>query len=99
MAKSRTRPGADGLSRLEELRPNFERLTAERIRAESEVERLTRELDEARRNAREAFGTDEEEEIRRMIVEAEARNDAAVEDFAASLRAIEERLARLKDEA
>lgn len=99
MAKSRTRPGADGLSRLDELRPVFERLKAERIRAESEVERLTRELDAARRSAREAFGTDDEEEIRRMVADAEARNAAAIDDFAAALRAIEERLARLRDEA
>ena len=95
MAKTRGGPGASGLSRLDELRPRFETLKAERIRAESEVERLGRELEEARRRAREEFGTDDEGEIRRMIEAAEAENAAAVEEFAASLRAVEERIAKL----
>ena len=95
MAKTRSGPGADGLSRLEELRPRFEKLKAERIRAESEVERLTRELDDARRRAREEFGTDDEDEIRRMIEATEAENAAAVEEFARLLRAVEERIAKL----
>ena len=95
MAKTRGGPGTDGLNRLEELRPRFERLREERIRAEGEVERLARELDEARRRAREEFGTDDEGEIRRMIEAMEAENAAAVEEVAAAIRAVEERIARL----
>jgi hypothetical protein len=98
MAKTRSGSAADGLSRLEDLRPRFERLKAERIRAESEVERLAKELDDARRLAREEFGTDDEDEIRRMMEAAEAGNAAAVEEFAASVRAVEERIAGLRAE-
>ena len=95
MARTRGGRNGDGLTRLEELRPRFERLKAERIRADSEVERLGRELEEARRRAREEFGTDNEDEIRRMIEATEAENAAAVEELAAALRAVEERIAKL----
>lgn len=81
------------LKRLDELRPAYERLRAERIRAESEIERLEGELEEARRAAREAFGTDDETALAALVAEARAQNEAALEAFAARLKAIEARLA------
>ena len=89
----------DALQRLDELRPAFETLKAERIRAESDIARLTRELDEARRLAREEFGTDDEDEIRRLIAEARARNDAMVAEFADRVRAVEANLKELGADA
>ena len=94
-----TRPDSENLKRLEALRPRFERLKAERIRAEGDIERLARELAEARRLAREELGTDCESEIARMIEAAEAENAALVEAFAAQIRAVETRLAKLGDPA
>jgi nucleoid-associated protein YejK len=82
------------LKRLEELRPAYDRLRAERIRAEGEIERLTAELEEARQAAREAFGTDDEAALAAMVEAARAENEAAVDAFAARLKAIQERLAR-----
>jgi len=89
----------DHLQRLDELRPAFENLKAERIGAESDISRRTRELDEARRRARDEFGTDDEDEIRRLIAAARAESEAMVEDFAARVRAIEARLKQLGAEA
>lgn len=90
-------PGSDveALKRLEALQPAYERLRADRIRAESDVERLTAELAAARAQAREELGTDDETEIRRMIEEARAENARRVEAFAQSLRAVQDRLAAL----
>ena len=48
---------------------SYERLRADRIRAESDVERLTAELAAARAQAREELGTDDEAEIRRLETE------------------------------
>jgi hypothetical protein len=85
-------PDVEALRRLEALQPAYERLRADRIRAESDVERLTAELAAARAQAREELGTDDEAEIRRMIEEARAENARRVEAFAQSLRAVQDRL-------
>ncbi len=85
-------PDLEALRRLEALQPAYERLRADRIRAESDVERLTAELAAARAQAREELGTDDEAEIRRMIEEARAENARRVEAFAQSLRAVQDRL-------
>ena len=88
-------PDSENLKRLQALRPRFERLKAERIRAEGDIERLTRELAEARRAAREELGTDCEVEIARLIEAAQAENAALVDAFALKIRAVEARLTDL----
>ena len=95
---SLTRLETDNLRRLEEMRKTFDKLRAERIRAEGEVERLTRELEEARHQAKTEFGTDDEAEIQRLIEAALTENAKLVEDFGATLRDIETRLRQLGDE-
>jgi hypothetical protein len=97
MTTSPVRQDASNLRRLEEMRATYERLRADRIRAESEVERLTAELGRARESARAAFGTDDEGAIAAMIEAAQARNTALVEEFAGLLRTIETRLKSLGD--
>ena len=97
-APAPARTGQDTARRLDELRPAYERLTAARIRAEGEVERLAAELEAARHLAREELGTDDEGEIARLIEAARAENAAAVEAFAAELQAIDARLGRLGED-
>ncbi|MDQ4136260.1 MAG: hypothetical protein M3158_08765 [Pseudomonadota bacterium] len=97
MAK-KERAEADTLRQLEELRPAYERLRREAIRAEGDIERLTAELEAARAAAREALGTDDEAEIARLIAVAKAENAARVEAFAALVRGLEGELARLESE-
>ena len=88
----------DQLRRLEEMRKAFDKLRAERIRAEGEVERLSRELDEARTLAKAELGTDDEAEIQSLIDEAQARNAKLAEEFGVALREVETRLKQLGDE-
>ncbi|HZH52499.1 MAG TPA: hypothetical protein VEZ16_11540 [Microvirga sp.] len=92
---SLTRLESDNLRRLEEMRATFDKLRAERIRAEGEVERLSRELEQARELARAEFGTDDEAAIQRLIEGAVAQNAKLVEEFGAALREIEARLKQL----
>ena len=92
MNPARARSASENLKLLDQLRPTFEKLRTERIRAESEIERLEAELEAARALAREELGTDDEDEIRRMIEAMEAENSAVVDAFAATLRGIESRL-------
>lgn len=97
MSRATKAPGgeAEALRRLEALRPRYEQLRTERIRAEGDVERLAAELEAARAEAREELGTDEEAAIRAMIAEAEAAHERAVTEFAEQVQAIDARLARL----
>ena len=95
MTTSPTRGEADNLHRLEEMRTTYDRLRTERIRAESEVERLAAELDRARASARDAFGTDDEAQIARLIEAARARNSELVAEFATQIQEIEARLRAL----
>lgn len=89
----------DNLKRLEEMRVAFEKLQAERIRAEGEAERLTRELEEARELARAEFGTDDENEIQRLIDAATMENARLVEEFGEALRNVEARLRQIGGES
>jgi chromosome segregation ATPase len=95
---SQTRLESDSLRRLEDLRKTFDKLRAERIRAESEVERLARDLEEAKALAKAELGTDDEAEIRNLIEAAIAQNAKLVEEFGAALREVETRLRQLGDE-
>jgi hypothetical protein len=95
---SLTRLETDQLRRLEEMRKTFDKLRAERIRAEGEVERLTRELEEARALAMSELGTDDAAEIQKLIEEAQARNAKLAEEFGAALHDVESRLRQLGDE-
>jgi hypothetical protein len=93
-----TRVETDQLRRLEELRKTFDKLRAERIRAEGEVDRLARDLEEARALAKAELGTDDEVEIQALIEEAHARNVKLAEEFGTALREVETRLKQLGDE-
>jgi muconolactone delta-isomerase len=93
-----TRLETDQLRRLEEMRKTFDKLRAERIRAEGEVERLSRELEEVRALALSEFGTDDEGAIQGLIEDAQARNAKLAEEFGAALRDVETRLKQLGDE-
>jgi hypothetical protein len=95
---SLTRVESDNLRRLEDMRATFDKLRAERIRAEGEVERLTRELEEARSLAKAELGTDDEVEIQRLIETALVQNAKLIEEFGSALRDVETRLRQLGDE-
>ncbi|SCZ05305.1 hypothetical protein [Microvirga guangxiensis] len=95
---SLSRLDSDTLRRLEDLRKTFDKLRAERIRAEGEMERLARDLDEAKALAKAELGTDDEGEIQNLIEAAIAQNAKLVEEFGAALREVESRLQRLGED-
>lgn len=90
------RKDAENLKILEALKPEFERLKATRIRTEAEVERHAREHDEAKAEARERLGTDDETSIRALIEEGRARNTEAVDAFVAAIDDVKLRLAEIE---
>lgn len=92
------RQESDSLMRLEDLRKTFDKLRAERIRAEGEVERLARDLEEAQKLAKAELGTDDEVEIQDLIAATLSQNAKQVEEFGAALRDVETRLRQLGEE-
>lgn len=74
---------------LDQMRPLYERLKAEKIRTESDLERLEKDYAAARQAAIAALGTDDEDQIRAHIQEIWATNSAAVDDFKSLLLQIE----------
>lgn len=95
---SPSRLESDSLRRLDDLRKTFDKLRAERIRAEGEVERLTRDLEEARALAKAELGTADETEIKNLIEAALTQNAKLVDEFGSALRDVEARLQQLGDE-
>jgi chromosome segregation ATPase len=95
---SLSRQESDSLKRLDELRRTFDKLRAERIRAEGEVERLTQDLEEAQKLAKAELGTDDETEIQNLIETAFTQNTKLVDEFGAALRDVEARLRQLGEE-
>jgi len=87
-----TRLESDSLRRLDDLRKTFDKLRAERIRAESEVERLARDLDEARALAKADLGTDDETQIKGLIEAAVSQNTGGLAEYQAG-RGVRRRIA------
>lgn len=90
------RKDADNLKILETLRPEFDKLRTERIRNEDAIERHARDYETAKANAEQVLGTSDEAEIRAKIESIRTENTKAVDDFAASLRDVQERLEALE---
>lgn len=89
------RSDAENLKQIEAIRPEWERLAAERIRNEADIKRLAAEYEEAKRVAEEELGTSDEGEIREMITQGRTENTEAADEFVAGVRAVQARLAEI----
>lgn len=86
---------SDNIARLERLRPRYEKLRDQKIRADAEVERAASELDKAKEHARKVAGTDDEDAIRSQIRDNYERNTQAVDEFERAMAAVEAELAAI----
>lgn len=89
------RSDADNLKQIEAIRPAWEKLSAERIRNEADIQRLATEYEEAKRVAEAELGTSDEGAIREMITQGRAENTEAADEFVAGVRAVQAKLAEL----
>lgn len=83
---------SDNIARLEALRPAYERLRDQKIRADAEVERAAADLEKAKEAARRIAGTDSEDEIRTQIKANYEKNTAAVNEFEAVIASVQAEL-------
>lgn len=83
----------DIVALLDDQKRRHARLQERQRLARIELERHRRELEEARAAARASFGTDDVEELERLLEEKRRRNAQALADFRSRLDAVEQALA------
>lgn len=89
------RTDAENKRIVDSLLPGYERLKADRIRAEHEVERLTADLAQAEAEAMSVFETTDERQIAEKIAEAQAENSQVVDEFSRLVHDVQASLQRL----
>lgn len=89
---------AEALRRLDELRRRQVRLQERQRIAAHELARHERELARLQAEARAAYGTDDPDRLRALLVERRARNAAALLAFRDQLDAVERALAEIEAE-
>ena len=89
---------------LRELKQRHDKMREARVRAEQDLENISRQLDELQAQAREQYGTDDPAELERLLDEKRRENQQAVADYrkhldevAQGLNAVAQDLAREDD--
>lgn len=95
MAELKPVSDAENLKKLEELRPLHESLKASAIRVGADIERLSRQLEDAKKEARSEYGTDNIDELRKKISSIMSKNTEDVNEFERQLKDIEMKLQEL----
>lgn len=102
------RPDAGGQSRsgdarpnalsIDELRERYQALHQQKIRAEANRETAEQRLSELKLEARETYGTDDVEELKRKLEELKAENERKRADYQAHIEQVESDLAKVETE-
>lgn len=82
------------LDEMEQLKKRYEELSRKKTVCETNLENARKNLEALQAEARERYGTDDLEALRKQLEEMKAENQRKQEDYKASLDAIE---ANLKD--
>lgn len=93
-----TRTEQDTKRRIDELAPRFQRLNSDRLRVESSIELLAKDLEAAEAAAMEVFGTTDMAEIEKKLDEARQNAAAEVDAFESVIVEIEDKLSALSKE-
>ncbi len=92
MALTPPTPSKSAADQLKALQVKHQALKDRKIRLQTEMETAQRELAAAQREAEEAFGTSDVDQLRNLYDETERENAAKIEAFGAQLADIEKML-------
>lgn len=97
-AQSQSGDARSGAQSIEELRERYQALHQQKIRAEANRETAEQRLSELKREARDTYGTDDVEELKRKLEELKAENERKRADYQAHLEHVESDLAKVEAE-
>ena len=86
----------DGAQTIEELQARYQKLQQEKIRAEANRENAEKQLSELKAEARETYGTDDIDELRKKLDEMKAENEEKRAEYQAHLDKIESDLSAVE---
>jgi chromosome segregation ATPase len=85
-----------GRQEIDDLRRRYERLRERRITAEADLRNATQELERLQREAKAAYGTDDLDELTRLLGEMRRENERKRAEYQQHLDAVEARLAEVE---
>lgn len=88
--------GDGGRQEIDDLRRRYDRLRERRITAEADLRNATQELERLQREAKAAYGTDDLNELTRMLDEMKRENERKRAEYQQHLDAVEARLAEVE---
>jgi phage shock protein A len=88
--------GGDARQEIDDLRRRYERLRERRITAEADLRNATQELERLQREAKAAYGTDDLDELSRMLEQMKQENERKRVEYQQHLDAVEAKLAEVE---
>ena len=83
---------------LERLRKEHERLKGERIRAESNLENLEKQLTELQAEAQREYGTADPEQLEKLLAEKRAENERMLGEYREHIKGVNEGLRAIEED-
>lgn len=96
MAQAEGNGGADAAQTIGELQDRYQKLQAEKVRAETNRENAEKRLAELKAEAREKYGTDDVAELEAQLTEMKAENERKRAEYQSHLDRIESDLAAVE---
>ena len=87
---------ADGRQPIEVLQQRFQSLNTRKIQSETNLENAKKELERLQREAREKYGTDDVDELRKKLEQMKSDNEEKRRNYQADLDRIESELSEIE---
>jgi hypothetical protein len=89
-------PAEDGSQSIETLTQRYQQLNERKIEAKAHLDNAQRQLADLREQAREAYGTDDLDQLKKKLAEMKADNERKRAEYEAALNKIEADLAEVE---
>ncbi len=82
---------------LAQLKQEFEKLNTRKLQTEINLKNLEENLEDLRKEARESYGTDDPDELEKLLQEKREENARLVAEYRAHIQGIQESLGRVEE--